>query len=587
MAELNVSKKTVKQILDRQGWKYVVPRYQRPYSWDDDPTLALWNDILDFFQEIKTDQYSDRHYYLGCIVTIENAADRQIEIIDGQQRLTSLLLLLRAIYVRISGMTSTPAVDGQKRQIESCIWNLDPVTQQIADVNCVRLETLSTKPGGELPLSTILTTGNILTGDKSRYGRNYSLFMEKYQQFVQDEPQFWDRLVNVILNHCVVIPIECCNIDEALRIFNTLNNRGTPLSDADIFKSELYRIYSLSGNENAFMAQWNELDSIATDARMGISDLFRYYAYTMKSQEIASDHAANPSSTVDASSIGKEIDLRKFYLEGSVKKIGSPNLMSDVLDLGRFWQSINDDAENYDQKYLTPRAKRLLHCLTIYPNINWRRVVSVYFFALQKDANAIKAGFEGLLSRLLSYLCVRYINKPGVDAIRLGIAKACVEVMEQQTVSTVLSENIQPMAFTDKLKPEGFVAEKLTKTLIVLNAYLADPNGTSLIPANFNVEHILPRKWQAANYNGWSHTTAEKEGWLESLGNKIPFEKKLNIQAGNGFFAQKKTKYVLSGIKEVKDLANLNQDDWLKADVVRRLDEMTVRLCNFFMTNLA
>lgn len=61
---------------------------------------------------------------------------------------------------------------------------------------------------------------------------------------------------------------------------------------------------------------------------------------------------------------------------------------------------------------------------------------------------------------------------------------------------------------------------------------------------------------------------------------------KLNIQAGNGFFAQKKKKYVLSGIKEVKDLASLDQDDWLRDDVAGRLDKMTARLCNFFMANL-
>lgn len=76
------------------------------------------------------------------------------------------------------------------------------------------------------------------------------------------------------------------------------------------------------------------------------------------------------------------------------------------------------------------------------------------------------------------------------------------------------------------------------------------------------IEHILPKKWQTANYNGWSKEDAEK--YLEQIGNKIFLEKKINIQAGNGYFGKKKDKYRESCFLEARDLANCPKDDWTK-----------------------
>ena len=585
MAELNVSKKTIKEILDRQGFQYVIPQYQRPYSWDEEKCQTLWSDIVDFFKGIKDDDYSSKSYYLGCIVSIEKPG-RKIEIVDGQQRITSLLLLLRAIYAKIATMAPSASVNGQKQQLEKCIWDVDPVSQQVVNFANIRISTEAQLPGQEVPLSVILSTGIVPQEDKTRYSPNYKFFQEKYASFIQDEPQFWERLVYVILNHCVLIPIECGDIDEALKIFNTLNTRGQPLSDADIFKSYLFGYYKTLNTEQEFIEKWNCLNELTINARLKVDDVFRYYAYKLIGEKIAQVNAGQLPLTEDVESLGKEVDLRKFYTDPTYKRYELPGLMDDLLALAKFWESINDDADDYDRTYVDFESKRLLHCLNLYPNINWRRVVSVFFFAHEKDAAVIKEKMPDFLKRLLSYLCVRYVNKPGVDAIRQGIAKACLEMMASRSIAASCSEHVLPANFATKLKPGNFVAEKLTKTLVVLNAYLFDVDGQGLIPQSFNIEHILPRKWRSANYNEWSHETAEREGWLESLGNKIPFEMKLNIQAGNGYFGQKKNLYSKSNIAEVQDLAERPQDDWLKTDVMARLDEMTNRLVNFFMRNL-
>lgn len=585
MAELNVSKKSLSQIFDKQGYRYVIPQYQRPYSWDIEKCEVLWNDILDFFQDVKNDPYSQRSYYFGCIVTTDNGA-REISLVDGQQRITSLMLLLRAIYQKISSMDRTDEVNGQMSQIERCLWDLDPVTQKVANKSSIRLQTYAALQGGDTPLMSILEHGVPLANDKSNYTKNFDYFGRQYDAFIQGEPQYWKRLVHVILNNCVLIPIECSGIDEALRIFNTLNDRGMPLSDADIFKSYLYGYYSEANRSAEFIDLWNELNSISLEAGLKVDDVFRYYAYKIRCEHIAGVNAGHIPDADSLKDVGREIDLRRFYLDSHNNYLATQGLMQDLIDLAKFWKSISDTADDYDQTYLNPSTKRLMHCLLLYPNINWRRVVSVFFFAHNKNADEIRRCFYDFAARLLSFLCVKYINKPGVDSIRSGVAKACVEMMSAKKITDSCKEHILPQQFVAKFDPNMFAADKLMKTLIVLNAYLVDEEGDAIIPDNFHVEHILPKKWQDANYQGWDYNSAIEGGLLECIGNKIPFEKTLNIQAGNGYFAQKKVKYAQSSILEVQQLSLLNKCDWSQHDVHKRLDKVSERLTAFFAAHL-
>jgi hypothetical protein len=121
---------------------------------------------------------------------------------------------------------------------------------------------------------------------------------------------------------------------------------------------------------------------------------------------------------------------------------------------------------------------------------------------------------------------------------------------------------------------------RLARALILLQAYLNDGQA-ELLPANFDIEHIFPRKWQNTSYNGW--TEKEATAFLERFSNKVAIEKKINVQAGNGYFARKKKIYAeKSKVVEVLDLSKLKQDDWSKADIENREKEFLDDLVKFF-----
>lgn len=136
-----------------------------------------------------------------------------------------------------------------------------------------------------------------------------------------------------------------------------------------------------------------------------------------------------------------------------------------------------------------------------------------------------------------------------------------------------------------KNKISSFGKSKLSRSLILLHSYLyAGAEQKELFDNDIEIEHIFPKKWQDTNYNGWLY--ADAESYLERLGNKIPFEKKLNIQAGNGYFGAKKVKYSDSSIYEVQRLGNYHKNDWVKDDIEEREKRMIDRLITFFKENL-
>ena len=115
MAELSVSKKNIYSYLtdsfqESKVKLFIIPEYQRPYSWDVEKCDILWNDIKDFHQKIENRQQGE--YFLGTIVTCVEGASG-VHIIDGQQRITSFFLMLRAFYTKLEAMLNESPSDDE------------------------------------------------------------------------------------------------------------------------------------------------------------------------------------------------------------------------------------------------------------------------------------------------------------------------------------------------------------------------------------------------------------------------------------------------------------------------------------------
>jgi len=257
---LNVDQKTIKDLLTDKSANFLIPDYQRPYAWEEDECQTLWDDIFSFaFPDNNKDSFkANDEYFLDAIVTYKNNSG-QSEVIDGQQRLTTILLLLRAFYDRFEHMADQPSKD-MRKNISQCIWRTDEFGN--ADMANLKIDSEVATDDEKEEFLSILRRGVSSKTASSKYAKNYRFFETKINTFVDEYPSYFAYLPARILNNCILLPIEADSQDTALRIFSTLNDRGLPLADADIFKAQFYKYYEKKGTKSAFIDNWKELSSV-------------------------------------------------------------------------------------------------------------------------------------------------------------------------------------------------------------------------------------------------------------------------------------------------------------------------------------
>ena len=122
MSKLNIDQKTINGLLTEKNADFLIPDYQRPYAWGEDECATLWDDLRTFaMPDDNINLFNDNEeYFLGPIVTFENDRGKK-EVIDGQQRLTTIMLLLRAFCTRFESMKDQDSVT-MHSDLEKCIW---------------------------------------------------------------------------------------------------------------------------------------------------------------------------------------------------------------------------------------------------------------------------------------------------------------------------------------------------------------------------------------------------------------------------------------------------------------------------------
>lgn len=556
MAELSVSRKNIVSLFEETK-NFVIPEYQRPYSWDKEKCDVLWSDIQNFHVDNKDSPHEE--YFLGTIVFCKDKDTNDTNVIDGQQRITSLLLLLRAFYKKLEEMqTASPdeEIDGLMKMIAPGIWDVNPMSKRVTDKNLIHIRSLVVTEKDNDAFHHIMINGETKAGDKSHYSENFSYFLGKCNEYAKDNPLDWKNLCLCILNQCIVLPIECNNLDDALTIFSTLNDRGLELADSDIFKAEMYKSFETKEQKTDFIEKWKELTEITIRADLTINDIFRYYTHVLRG--LAKDKT-------------KEIGLRKYYSQNRFDRLKESELINTLVDIAEFWDKIL----KYDDSICSLETKKMIHCLKCYPNDFWRYPLTVLYYYNKTNGKEIKEILPDFLRSLVSYLFVRFVESQSINPIKDPVYQFCIDLASsgKANISYVLKQDFKQMLLNT-------ANTKIAKPLILLNSYLYDENS-GLIPSSFDVEHIFPQKWDT-NYFNW--TAEEAEMYVNQYGNKIPLEKKLNIQAGNGFYSKKKQKYSASKITEIKYL--LDFDDWTKNDIANRSEEMANRLTTFFANTL-
>ena len=544
-ATIEVNKQSVKALLSSGiEHPFVIPEYQRPYAWNFDQVDTLFNDLWEFTQK-KGGSRRTATYFLGCIVSFENL-DGEQEIIDGQQRITSLFLLLRAIYTKLKKGAQSKESENFIKHIQECIWRANKLTGEV-DFDDILLTSRVISNAGNEVLRSILKTGEADKHAEDNYSRNYLRFSDLVDEAANNSPLLVYDFIYALLNQAILMPITADTQDTALTIFSTLNDRGLPLSDADIFKAQIYNS-KRDGEKTAFIEAWKELDEQAAYVGESIQQLFYYNMFYLRAL------SGDSNSTTPG--------IRKYYLEDT-KRLLASGLMDDLRVILNFWSVVNKrevlNDETWSQNTLVLQA---LDVLTSYPNEYWKYPVVIYYMKHRSEA-LFDQKFLRFLRKLIAELLTRYLLAPTINAVKSDILKLNVSIAN----ATQPDFSFKEMSMSALPSAIRVPNRNVVRMMLKIIAY-QEPGQNTLLPETWEIEHIFPQKWRNNYFVNVSDEAVKEK--IEHIGNKIPFEKRLNIVAGNGYFGKKKDMYKESQIAVTKALSQSNVEEWGLDDITER-----------------
>ncbi len=483
-------------------------------------------------------------------------------IIDGQQRLTTLLILIRLLFLW----------NGTYIVLKKMFSKTDPKTTETIDEP--RLESRVLAGGGRNDYKDFkkvmeLDIDNLHKNNP--YKLNHDILYEKLKEWWHDKNiEQREEALRWFQENIVLLPIECDSLDDALTLFQIINDRGMSLTDADIFKAKIYGMSSDERDRESFIKRWDTLDQHET--------LFRIHMHIIRAKKKDTE---------------KEIGLRPYIQK----------YFSELINPAKDWNSIVSSLEDYHsirtQGAIQPEEaaywdeKIYWAILKQYPNIYWWYPLYVFLnkygsrenglFSLEKEK---QDQYIELLKNTIRYFYIKGVVYNTVNRVRDTTFKVCVAIANEENYIEKYRENIKgDLADFYRKLSESDYGFRYHKGLIwlcsSLNCNQKREDYAETIE-QCQVEHILPWSW--ANYDKWN-TDSHKES-IEKIGNKIPLEWKINIQAGAEFFQRKQDWYKKSKIQDALDLSEKTPPKWYPEDVEKRQQDVLNRLKEFFETIL-
>lgn len=498
-------------------FEYHIPSYQRPYAWTEDETGILFDDLYDFYLS-----NTDDNYFLGSIVLVKDEAKPYADVIDGQQRLTTVTILLATIANRFSGtqrdtlskyicepgnefesIKPSPRLYLRERDREffNKIQSLN-----IDDIITLDATTISSEPQQHIVLNCQALNRRI----ESTFGTEIS----KLSDFVQ-----------FLLQRCFIIAVSTPNQNSAFRVFSVMNSRGLDLLPIDLIKADVIGHLNEAERE-AYTEKWEDLEDGIS--RADFNELFAHIRMVFAKSKAQ-------SSLLDE----YKTFVWPLYPD---KKVFVDTILEPFAES---YGIIKDNA--YKSSGDNSTINNLLSWLSKVDFADWMPVAIKFMASQKSNAEYVKLFFEQL-ERLVSYL---FITSKDVNT-RIRRFSLILEEMDKRPGHSVTNPLLETL-LSDAEKEElvetlngdiyRMTAKRRNYILLRLNSFVSD-GAVSINPKVFTIEHVLPQTVNpGSQWAQWWPSSAERLLWVHRLGNLVPLTRKINSSAQNYDFEEKKTKY--------------------------------------------
>ncbi|GHS10002.1 hypothetical protein VN1284_09030 [Helicobacter pylori] len=516
MAKVEVELKKLHQILVDSEYFYQIPDYQRPYVWDKDHLGALIDDLVGSYTNNKEDQY-----FCGSIVIAENQKDNRWDVVDGQQRLTSLIILactILKLYKNSLGQKS-------KAFIKESIYDRHDEEKE-------RLKFLTAQNYNNIFENTVLNNlefeDNIKKSELNKkfeentYLRNAYYFKELLDESMENGSiSDIDDFVEWFYEHIVLTRIICFEQDSAMQIFQVLNDRGQPLSPIDILKSNLMQeIRQDSEKRKDFITTWDKLVEACKSIEgtdIDLEDFFNMYL-----------EYADPSTSKKRADKG----LKKVFKDSKKDACGF------IYGVSEFMKSYTD---------LLKRQDRYIYLLRYLPSRFWASILTTALYVKYPD-------FDALKKLLVSYYYQTWIAGGTITRIKqtsINIIKNVKSNKGIETIKELILDNIESYNTFNQYhynlwdSSSVYPSKWALPVLALANYFMTDEKKPNFIAmdAETQVEHILPQNPKRGSQWNADFNKEKREEWVNRIANLTLLKRKKNAKALNGDFDEKRKIY--------------------------------------------
>lgn len=498
---MKAAESTLSEILSSTK-VYEIPEYQRPYSWECKHVEELMNDLYEAFENESSE------YFIGSIIVIEK--EKIFEVIDGQQRLTTLTLVL----AKLRDLISNPLV---KNGIQEKIMPIDIYSGE------TKKPKLLVRPqdrkffehyvlAGEHDLDKI----DALKTTQQRMVENL-VTIEEFLDGKKEE--FLIKFTKYLIEQVSMVFVKTENFDSAYRLFNVLNARGLSLANSDLLKNTLFGQAKSESEKDSVKESWNKLEDL-----VGLENLDVFLSH----------HRTAIIGEKQVKTLFKDYeDILKKYT-------GTPSdFCSELLKSAHNYKKIIDVSVANEEK-----VKRLIFSLKNVSYDEW--IPALLAFMNNKILDISLTEFLSSLEKITMHNWVRRWGRAKRNTVYYATIKSINTGESGDCIVAIMKSGVNNDEFKQSLANDVYGMPYAGAILLRIECEIHD-NSASIQFNNVSVEHILP---QTMTDSYWTErfTVEQQKSWVHKLGNLTLLSGRKNSAAQNYDFEKKKDVYLSRGI---------------------------------------
>ena len=516
--EIKSNKVKLMDIFSERFW-FVIPEYQRSYVWENDNIMELLDDLF-FAYENKP----ENEYFLGSLVLkkLDNESFPEYEVLDGQQRLTTFFIMLAVLRDLIDNPRN-------KSQMQEKIYQEEDEFNGVPERSRITYKIRDNIEG-------FIKTYVITEGGTSKEDYLYNLKDEKNisishmanaililrRELSQREDIF--EFAKYINKKALFIYVSTSNTEDAFRMFTILNDRGIPLTSADILKSENIGALDSDKEKQKYAQLWEDIEAKYGDG----FDRFLQFIRTILVKEKARANLLDEFK--------EKVYDKKVLMRGK-----------ETFNLVEEYSDIYEKIIDLQDSSLSNKFKNLITIMKIgLRSEDWIPPLLSYFEKfkyknLDEFLTKLEYKFAG------DWICGITPTKR-LDAMnnilkKIGNCSSSEEVLKDENIFNINKEELKNSISGD------IYQKQFSKYVLLKLEYIMSDNTVHLSSFNcISVEHVLPQN--PKNDSEWNKifTKDERAKWTNKLGNLVLISKRKNSSLGNCDFKEKKEKYLKSRI---------------------------------------